>query len=457
MHVPTVCALAAPGCTMVLDLEPRLCVGDHECSLDDSQVCVQGICQSATPEGTEHPTTTGSTTSTSSDTEASGASTGSAKDPEGTTGTSASSDEDEGSSAGSDTTSTGDAGSSESADPGPQCPRDVRIEPVIPTIVLLVDQSLSMRDPFMDSTRWETLKNVLMNPEDGVVANLQDELRFGIAFYTNDGVSECPQLEEVAPAFMNFEAISELYDRLAPAHQTPTGDSLTQITNALLDDPFPGPRAIVLATDGEPDTCEQPDPNEGQEESISAARAAFSAGIRTHVIAVGLDISLQHLQDLANAGAGVVPPEPDGDSDTDGGSDTDGSSSSSGGDDGTGTDTGADSDDTDGGESSDSGAEPPVEDAKYYVTEDRAGLAAAFQEIIGEVRPCSYSLAESVIPGRGTGTVTLDGEVLPFNRVHGWRLNGAHEIELLGNACAAALAGPVEVSAQFDCAAFGEE
>lgn len=411
-----------------------------------------GACQPATATSTDATITTSGSATTGSESTATSTDSGKPDDDAETSGSSA--DDDTTSSGAPEVGSTRASDSSASSGGGPQCPRSLAFEPVVPTVVLVIDQSLSMQEPFTDSTRWDTLKGALMDPVDGIVPNLQDELRFGITFYTNDGLSECPQLEEVAPAIMNFERIAELYDRLYPAHQTPTGDSLTMVTNALLADPFPGPKTIVLATDGEPDTCEQPDPNEGQEESIAAARGAFAAGIPTYVIAVGLDISLQHLQDLANAGAGIEPPEAVL---AVAAAEDEGTGSSTAGDEGGTSGSGSDTDGT-GGESSTGGEPGPEgENAEYYVTEDREELVVAFQAIIGEVRQCSYVLAESIVPGRGTGTVTLNGDVLPFNGNHGWRIHGSNRIELVGNACEAVRAGPVELSIAFDCAALGED
>src|SRR5262249_24932837 len=74
---------------------------------------------------------------------------------------------------------------------------------------------------------------------------------------------------------------------------------------------------ILLVTDGNPDRCGEPDPQCGQDDAITAVQAAFAAGISTYVVGIG-DITAAtndpgcwgrcgplHLQDLANAGAGL--------------------------------------------------------------------------------------------------------------------------------------------------------
>ena len=77
------------------------------------------------------------------------------------------------------------------------------------------------------------------------------------------------------------------------------------VIQMLLADTEAQKRILVLATDGEPDTCEQPKPNEGQQESIDAAAHAYANGIPVYVIGIGDDVGMEHLQDVANAGAGV--------------------------------------------------------------------------------------------------------------------------------------------------------
>lgn len=457
---------SATACSQTLDLERRVCSLDEECSLDGSLSCIRGACEVAFGTSTTvAPTTTGTSASTemSSFTEtADGATAATEGDATlGSTGV------DEG-------TSTAEA----STETVVACPRLIEASPVIPTVVLLVDQSYSMWEPFRDTTRWAALQNALMDPESGIVPALQSSVRFGISFYTSfNGFEggECPLLEEVAPSIMNSADIEALYSDLTPQHQTPTGESIAAITTTLLADPFPGPKIIVLATDGEPDTCDMPDPNLGQDESVAAARAAFEGGIQTFVISVGNDISLEHLQNLANAGAGIHDADDTGAGEgtgTGGGSGTSGETdtgTSTGALDDSGTSTGGstETDESTGagastgsgfgtgsGGDTESGTESSS-DAKYYVPEDRDALVAAFQEIIGQIRPCTYSLEDAVVPGRGEGVMTIGGETVPFNDPNGWRVNGPLEIELLGDTCESALVDAPEISVEFSCDALG--
>jgi hypothetical protein len=73
----------------------------------------------------------------------------------------------------------------------------------------------------------------------------------------------------------------------------------------LLADPGQGPRYLILITDGLPDTCAVPDPQEGEPEALAAARRAFESGIETFVVGISSDIAPEHLQQMANIAQGA--------------------------------------------------------------------------------------------------------------------------------------------------------
>lgn len=281
---------------------------------------------------------------------------------------------------------------------------ELALIPVIPTVVLLVDQSFSMGETFSGTSRWNALRSALIDPVDGVVTALETEVRFGLALFTSymgDAGGECPLLVEVAPSLTNFDAISDIYRRATPLHETPTGDSIVAVTAELKADTYPGPKFMVLATDGDSDTCELPNPNEGQGESVAAMQAAFAEGIPTFVISVGDDLSPENLRALANAGAGVGPTDPD---------------------------------------------------APYYVPSDAEAMIETFRTIVHGIRPCVYGLDQPIMMDQEmTGTLSIDGEPLPYDETNGWRINGPTEIEFLGDACQRVQAGGAELSIEFTC------
>lgn len=280
----------------------------------------------------------------------------------------------------------------------------VTFEQQIPTVVLLIDQSGSMTEDFSGGTRWSVLRQTLTDPQSGLIANLEDVVRFGLALYTSDGGfsgGTCPQLAQVQTSLGNYAQIKSVYDSAGPGGDTPTGESINAVAQQLAALDVEGPKIIVLATDGEPDTCAVPNPQNGQPEAIAAAQAAYGAGVQTFIISVGADVGIQHLQDMANAGAGLA---------------------------------------VNGGN-----------DAPYYQALDQASLISAFDNIIDGVRGCIFTLDGEVVGDPAAGTVVLDGEPLTYGDPNGWKLNNANEVELVGAACEAIQDGEHDLDVSFPC------
>jgi hypothetical protein len=188
---------------------------------------------------------------------------------------------------------------------------DVTMSQATPYVMLLVDQSGSMTSDFGNGTRWDVLREALLDPGTGIVRQVEDDMRLGLALYTSfdghDG-GACPIINQISTEFGNYDAIKAAYDGASPEEDTPTGESIDAVAQQLfkIKTSEPTPKVIVLATDGEPDTCDQPDPQNGQQRSLEAAQNAFGMGITTYVISVGDEVGLPHLQDMANAGAGLA-------------------------------------------------------------------------------------------------------------------------------------------------------
>jgi hypothetical protein len=277
---------------------------------------------------------------------------------------------------------------------------DVILIPQTPTLMLLVDQSGSMNDDFGGDTRWNVITDVLINPQTGIVPQFDDSIRLGLTLYTSVDVDTCPMLIEVDPAIGNAAAIDTTMSTAVPIQETPTGESLDVVWQKLDALDVPGRKYIVLATDGEPDTCADPDAN-GQAESVAAATAAYAAGIETFVISVGDDVSAAHLQDMANAGQGVQAGDPD---------------------------------------------------AEFYLALDQAALLDAFDEILAGVRSCQLDLMTPLTAADAMAcTVEVNGDAVGFEDPNGWQLNGSNEMELLGTACDALQQGTSSVQMECSC------
>lgn len=273
---------------------------------------------------------------------------------------------------------------------------DVSASRVIPTVILVIDQSGSMTEPFSGGTRWNVLRDFLLRI-DGLIYSFQTQIRFGFAMYSAQANSddtargECPLVTSVAPKLMNFAAINDVYRSANPLSETPTGDAIDKIVNDL-PKPEPDkqvdPVVLIVATDGEPDRCERLNPQEGQEEAVNAVKRAFMMGIRTYIISVGADVSAQHQQDVANAGLGRM-------------------------------------------------AGDPMGNAPYWNAGDDTTLRQALTEIIAAQVSCEVTLEGKVQGGNPCdGTVELNGKKLVCKGSDGWELgsDGKH-IRLAGKAC----------------------
>jgi hypothetical protein len=311
------------------------------------------------------------------------------------------SDSQSGSATASDTDPTqGSGGETEGG-----CPLlDVLLEPQPATVLLLVDQSSSMLEDFGGMDRWDAVRATLFDPQDGVVPQLEAEIRFGLVLYSSEnGGPQCPLLQETAVNYDNADAMAMLFDAADPIDDTPTGDSLAAVAATLVEDPEPGKKMIVLATDGEPDTCDEPDPQNGQAAAVEAARNAYDAGIETAIISVGSDVSDRHLQDLANAGAGAQ-----------------------------------------------GGA-----DAPFYQALDHGALLTAFQQVLSGPRDCRFQLDMEAVSDAQGCTLWVNGEEIERNSADGWELDGKQAVELLGEACEAIQEGEVTVSMNCQCGSAG--
>ncbi|MCA9603281.1 MAG: VWA domain-containing protein [Polyangiales bacterium] len=294
------------------------------------------------------------------------------------------------------------------------CP-DVTVNaaPVVPTVIVLVDQSGSMTSNFGGPNRWNAVRNALVDMTTGVVTTLESKVNFGVTLYTWEGPNgyanmnpkpsapPCPQLTAVAPALNNLAAIKSTLENNTPLDDTPTAESVAAVAAA-----FPasdGPRVLVLATDGDPDSCDDPDSNGDngpRQASESAVQAAYSAGITTYVLSVGTDATESHLERLARAGQG---------------------------------------------QNLSSGAATP------YIATSPAELSAALSSILTGVRTCDFKLDGTVATGNESlGSATYNGTPIEYGV--DWTLENGNSVKLLEPLCSEFLASDdAVVKASFPC------
>lgn len=293
------------------------------------------------------------------------------------------------------------------------CPSvDVGLTAVTPTVIFLLDRSGSMgEERFGSLRRWNAVAQALVGETGGVVTELAGRVIFGAAAYNNDVRGTCPDMVEVPAALDNRNAIAALMSEYRPGGATPTGDALVALLGTLqASPPDPAsPTIIILATDGEPNTCAEPTPRFPDEieaartAAVDGVRAVFDGGYRTYVLSVGADIATAHLQDMANAGAGLPLDTPD--------------------------------------------------DAPFFVANDQAELVAALEGIINGQRSCEVAVDGGTVEiGRASeGKVLLNGVELTYETEWTVSADGT-QIILVGETCQRFLqTADVELSASFPC------
>ena len=185
---------------------------------------------------------------------------------------------------------------------------DYSTEPA--TVLLLIDRSGSMSELFGSDTRWNVVRDALFSDQEGLVARLGETTRFGLVFYTSlEGFlgGTCPMMDYTGPLLGRPEVLQQAFDSTFPLTDgdTPTGEALLEALAWFDEDNASGPRYLVLITDGEPDTCSEPDPQNGQEQALQAAREAHELGIEMYIVGVSSDLGASHLQQMANVAQGV--------------------------------------------------------------------------------------------------------------------------------------------------------
>jgi hypothetical protein len=287
----------------------------------------------------------------------------------------------------------------------------VEFETLTPTVILLVDRSGSMNAEFGagGQDRWNAIRDILADPAMGFTFLMQDKVRFGLALYTGFPADpetmmagSCPDMIKVPPAFNNHPMIQQVFYANEIGNNTPSAEALTNVTADLAAFTEVGPKVIVFATDGDPDSCVDPDANGTDPPRIAveaAVQAAWDMGITTYAIAVGDEITdLQHMTRVAQIGKGGDP------------------------------------------------------NANYYDAQDSNQLVDAFNTIIGGVISCDFELNGTVAPeNQSRGGVAIDGMVIPFGGPDGWEMPSPSTIRLLGASCDLVKLGASRVDIEFPC------
>lgn len=327
----------------------------------------------------------------------------------------------------------------------------VATKEVTPTVLLLVDNSSSMFEP--RDKLWDPLYNVLMTKGTGIVDSLDEKVRFGFTSYRGSSTINdpaCPNLFEVDYKIGNFDAIDTLYKARGAEYmqglkwETPTGAAIKKAAEKLAAyeaDP-PGPKYILLVTDGNPNTCGALDPQCGSDESIKAVQDAKMMGIGTFAVGIGDIVQANvgcetawgrcgplHLQDLANAGQGLPVAAPPDQLKYQACTPTQMLAATYAG-----------------------AAETPGT-APFYTAANATELETAIKGLLNSVVSCTYDMNATVVGNAALGTVIVNGMPVTYNDPNGWKLeDNKTQVTLQGTACDSFKAMPgSELKVSFPC------
>lgn len=275
------------------------------------------------------------------------------------------------------------------------------------TVLILVDASSSMNARAGNSTRWGLVGEALFDPSDGLLTRLSTTVRFGLALYSSlDGFvgGTCPAIEMSNIDIDQGEELESWFDGASPLAEgdTPTGEAIEFAIDRLLSDEGVGPRYLIVITDGEPDTCAVPDPQQGQPEALLAAERAYESGINTFVVGVSSDIGAAHLQEMSNVARGVRREAVFG---------------------------------------RDDDAVEPIQ-----ASEQQGELAGQIQGILADVRNCTLAVADEV---SSEGIVELDGRALSPGVDYSVQ---GQSLVLFGAACEEILTDAEQLVVRLQCA-----
>lgn len=340
---------------------------------------------------------------------------------------------------------------------------EVKFEPKVPTVYLLVDRSGSMFHCLSGdtgsavcatpaNTSWSNLKEAVRS----VVGTLEGQVRFGFTtLWGTDPTAQgtCPSIQgmltdSVAPDLNNAAAIMAKYDALKfPPNTTqagmkfesPTSESIQAVGKALMADPTPGDKYIILITDGQPDYCDDSNSLCAPDSVVAYLQTNKAAGISTIILGIQtalFDLAPGILQAYANAGAGeptVAPVKP-------------GLDAFSFYDQCSGV-TGWRSDlvalakpDARGTTLGTYGATPGPTKPYMPSAADQTQLVAQLAQALAGVKSCKFDLGGHIMVALGQldlASVAVQGKVIPLDAANtsGWNMTSPTELQLFGSAC----------------------
>jgi hypothetical protein len=278
---------------------------------------------------------------------------------------------------------------------------------VPPKVVLVLDGSCSMSTDYPANGaqsasqctrnsrgRWTALRNALIGPQ-GVVPKLEKAVAFGLVVYGTQPSCPIPG-QPVTSQLNNLARIQAGLPEVQPGMYTPTGPALNWVYDNMITQQAPDERGaaqiVILATDGEPNSCGGAGVSTGRggsvtnyQPSLDAVKKGTLKGATTYVISLADATGPfhDHLQELANLGNPAA-----------------------------------------------------TRGAMLYEPASPDQLAQTLETLVGAAVSCEIELNGSILLDQAcSGTVTLDGVALGCDDANGWTPIDDRNIRLQGSAC----------------------
>ena len=266
----------------------------------------------------------------------------------------------------------------------------VALAPDPAKVLVLVDQGAHMGGGFDGTTRLAAVETAMVDPDLGVAWTWQAQRQlglFGFTSFNGDFGGACPVMVGAAMGLNNADGIVSVLAGMVPEDENPVADAIEAVIPEFAGEPG----RLILVTGRNPDTCAQPNPQQGFFQAGAATQAAAEAGIETHLIAVGT-LNSNYAQALANIGIGLDPQSP--------------------------------------------------ELAPWTNATTVDELRTSLDGLIAEALTCGFDLDAPIDPVLAAEcTVSLDGQLLGLDDPDGWTVPDLGRLELGGAGCAAYQAG----------------
>ena len=310
--------------------------------------------------------------------------------------------------------------------------KELKFVPKTPTVFVLVDRSGSMFSGA--NPPWVPLRTGALQ----VIQELQADVVFGWGAFTGQAGTTCPDFKSVPPAVNNYDAINAVYGTLGATgykSETPVGQALPLVEQALAQSPADGDKYILFVTDGEPDFCDDGDANCPLDDVVYRLQDLNAKGIQTIIFGLqNSSVPPETLQAFANAGVGqpvaapfvngtttqstqdvfyacqgVAPWKAEATAAGKTGMDVLGTYAATGG------------------------------TAKFYQPDptDQDALTTQLRTVLSGVMSCSFDLSDFTIDltQLSQASVSVQDQVVPLDMTNGWRMNTSSQLELVGAAC----------------------